>query len=275
MHGRASFQASLSHDQGKTWTAVHFWHGGCPYGENYNFKKLPLDTPDGPAVLALTWFNNIGQSEMYMDWASVRIVKAKTPEKSSVKYTDRPNIFIANVPEGDGCMTEPDHALILPDPDTDVEENFEPQMAKHVTRPTVLHGPKDDTLQFCVSGSKGTGAGPIGVIVQTMASLLMATYGIEVGTTSTTYITSSSTLTATAGTSTLLFVLDSSGAAPPGYANPAPGASALATPPLPSSPPTVSLTSSQAVAQSSGPANPPRSALAAAFSGAYYWAAYV
>jgi hypothetical protein len=67
-HNGGSCQASLSYDGGSTWTAIHSYYGNCPVmGDSSYAFTLPNDTPSGQALFAWSWFNQIGNREMYMN----------------------------------------------------------------------------------------------------------------------------------------------------------------------------------------------------------------
>ena len=74
-HGGGSCQYALSYDHGQTFKVVQSNEGGCPLTPGptstthvYNVT-LPDDIPSGTDVLfAWTWFNKIGNREMYMNW---------------------------------------------------------------------------------------------------------------------------------------------------------------------------------------------------------------
>ncbi|KAK3395342.1 hypothetical protein B0T20DRAFT_31830 [Sordaria brevicollis] len=82
---------------------------------------IPDFLPSGPATFAWTWFNKVGNREMYMNCAPVNITSSTT---SREKYDALPNIFIANlrqtdIPGYDGCSTgnnATSHVLNIPNP---------------------------------------------------------------------------------------------------------------------------------------------------------------
>lgn len=128
-HNGGSCQASLSYDGGRTFKAIHSFIGGCPLKSTWPFT-LPNDTPAGEAVFAWTWFNNIGNREMYMNCAHVTIKarSARDEHESGVSLNDRspsdsfssrPANFIANV--GNGCSTVEGADVLFPKPGPDVD----------------------------------------------------------------------------------------------------------------------------------------------------------
>ncbi|EQL01822.1 hypothetical protein G6O67_007883 [Ophiocordyceps sinensis] len=126
-HGGGSCQASLSHDRGKTWKVVHSITGGCPtQGESTFPFTLPRDTPAGEAIFAWTWFNKVGNREMYMNCAVITVkpacVSSQVPGKfrrNTPAFSDRPDMFVANV--NNGCRTTEGTDVEFPDPGAEVD----------------------------------------------------------------------------------------------------------------------------------------------------------
>ncbi|KAL6858393.1 hypothetical protein J3F83DRAFT_750648 [Trichoderma novae-zelandiae] len=118
-HGGGSCQASLSYDQGKTWKVIHSYIGGCPpqQDSNWNFT-VPTDAPSGDALFAWTWFNQIGNREMYMNCAAVTIGGSKK-RATTAPLTNRPDMFVANV--GNGVCTYESKDVLFPNPGPDVD----------------------------------------------------------------------------------------------------------------------------------------------------------
>lgn len=134
-HNGGSCQASLSYDRGRTWTAVHSYIGQCPLKSTWSLT-LPNDTPAGDALFAWSWFNNLGNREMYMNCAHVVIsgrkaaaaaqdtlpgnaAAAPVARSPSDPYRSRPAMFVANV--GNGCGTVETFDLDFPQPGPDVD----------------------------------------------------------------------------------------------------------------------------------------------------------
>ncbi|KAG6013791.1 hypothetical protein E4U43_007108 [Claviceps pusilla] len=122
-HNGGSCQASLSFDSGKTWKAIHSWIGNCPASGESRFQfTVPSDTPAGPALFAWTWFNQVGNREMYMNCASINITGAGKKKRGSTQsLQSRPDMFVANV--GKGCGTAEGSDLLFPNPGPDVDMN--------------------------------------------------------------------------------------------------------------------------------------------------------
>ncbi|KAK2771010.1 hypothetical protein FQN53_005247 [Emmonsiellopsis sp. PD_33] len=125
-HTGGSCQLSLSVDKGKNFKVIKSIIGGCPeIKRSYTFV-IPPDTPTGEALFAWTWFNRVGNREMYMNCAQVTITGGnKPPSKrngASIAFNDRPNIFLANVARHSPCGTYAAQSVIFPDPGPDVEQ---------------------------------------------------------------------------------------------------------------------------------------------------------
>ncbi|KAJ5159463.1 uncharacterized protein N7482_006467 [Penicillium canariense] len=71
-HGGGSCQLALTYDHGKTFKVIESMLGDCPIAKKYDFT-IPSDAPSGEALLAWTWFNKVGNREMYMNCAMVTI----------------------------------------------------------------------------------------------------------------------------------------------------------------------------------------------------------
>ncbi|KAM3506902.1 hypothetical protein MY10362_002089 [Beauveria mimosiformis] len=125
-HNGGSCQVSLSYDGGKTFTAIQSYVGGCPLKSTWPFT-LPNDTPAGEALFAWSWFNNLGNREMYMNCAHVTIqprdgaaAAGEVGESSPADpFASRPAMFTANV--NNGCSTVETFDVLFPQPGPDVE----------------------------------------------------------------------------------------------------------------------------------------------------------
>ncbi|KFZ18657.1 hypothetical protein V501_01095 [Pseudogymnoascus sp. VKM F-4519 (FW-2642)] len=120
-HGGGSCQASLSIDEGRTFKVIHSYIGNCPLASSYPFR-VPSDTPTGSALFAWTWFNKIGNREMYMNCARVTIGVGSGTETTA--FNSRPNVFVANVGNiGNNCGTSENTDVDFPYPGPDTTEN--------------------------------------------------------------------------------------------------------------------------------------------------------
>ncbi|OHE97736.1 extracellular protein [Colletotrichum orchidophilum] len=124
-HAGGSCQISVSVDGGNVFKVIRSYIGGCPRGDATELEfRLPIDTPSSDqAILAWTWFNNLGNREMYMNCAVIRIAGGggRGEEGIGEGFSERPEIFRANV--GNGCRTEESRDVMIPNPGPDVELN--------------------------------------------------------------------------------------------------------------------------------------------------------
>ncbi|POR32322.1 Uncharacterized protein TPAR_07470 [Tolypocladium paradoxum] len=122
-HNGGSCQASLSFDKGSTWKVIHSYIGNCPVTGDSSYKfTLPSDTPAGDMLFAWTWFNQIGNREMYMNCAAITVKGGgKKRRGASDPISSRPNMFVANV--GNGCGTTEGRDLLFPNPGPAVDMN--------------------------------------------------------------------------------------------------------------------------------------------------------
>ena len=139
VHGGGSCQISITYDEKPTkdsvWKVIHSIEGGCPargvdgnlsggpdtpVPDDYSFT-IPDSLPTGNAVLAWTWFNKIGNREMYMNCAPIDITGGNAKSKrDTAAYDALPDMFTANI--GNGCATEESVDLQFPSAGDSVEK---------------------------------------------------------------------------------------------------------------------------------------------------------
>jgi hypothetical protein len=121
-HGGGSCQASISTDGGKSFKVIHSYIGKCPGLDpesSFDFR-LPADTPQSDNTLFMwTWYNTIGNREVYADCAVIKINGGSGSESTS--FSSRPDPFKANI--GNGCSTIESKSLLFPNPGPDVSNN--------------------------------------------------------------------------------------------------------------------------------------------------------
>jgi len=125
-HNGGSCQASLSLDSGKTFHVIHSYIGGCPgLGTSSDFDfTIPGDVPSTKgAIFSWTWFNYLGNREMYQNCAVVDIVAGERGNhgEEMISFASRPEMFAANI--GNGCGTVEAKSLRFPNPGPDVDVN--------------------------------------------------------------------------------------------------------------------------------------------------------
>lgn len=141
-HGGGSCQISLTKDKqpskSSKWMVIHSIIGGCPASASGNQNsdpnsqgatKFEYSIPQGIAAgdytLAWTWFNKIGNREMYMNCAPVTVTggsKKRDEEGFSKRDTSLPDMFVANVPATD-CTTKESTDVEFPNPGSSVEKS--------------------------------------------------------------------------------------------------------------------------------------------------------
>ena len=155
VHGGGSCQISLATDtpatKSSTWMVIHSIEGGCPARnqagnigadnsasapdpDDYEFS-IPAGITPGAYTLAWTWFNKVGNREMYMNCASIKVTGASSKRETSFNETDGdatvelseratasfPAMFVANIPVSD-CTTAQGMDVQFPNPGASVEK---------------------------------------------------------------------------------------------------------------------------------------------------------
>lgn len=132
IHGGGSCQVSVTYDNPPTkdsvFRVIKSYEGACPSGSTSGNLAanpelglpgldytLPSHMPSGPAVVAWTWFNKIGNREMYMRCAPIKIGGSNVDK---TKYNALPEIFKANI--GNGCSTSEMYDVKFPNPGADL-----------------------------------------------------------------------------------------------------------------------------------------------------------
>lgn len=110
VHGGGSCQIAITTDKTPTkdskFKVIHSIEGGCPgVGGPATFDfKVPDMLPDGDLVMAWTWFNKIGNREIYMNCANVKVSGGAS---DTSKFEKLPDMALANIQVGSGasCKT--------------------------------------------------------------------------------------------------------------------------------------------------------------------------
>jgi hypothetical protein len=108
---------------GSRFTVIKSFQGACPVAAEGNEKQgpyylpytIPKDAPSGKAVLAWTWFNKLGNREMYMRCSPITIGGSNSDVST---FNQRPEILKANI--NNGCTTDPNTDINFPNPGEDV-----------------------------------------------------------------------------------------------------------------------------------------------------------
>ncbi|KAL3706235.1 hypothetical protein TMatcc_007245 [Talaromyces marneffei ATCC 18224] len=178
-HGGGSCQVSLTTDLEPTadskWFVIHSIEGGCPTnaaGNIGNDANAPVPTtfnftiPDiagGRYTLAWTWFNRIGNREMYMNCAPVEIIgqggsKKREEETSLSKRADFPEMFVANI---NGCTTSEGFDIRFPNPGDSVEQRGDAKNLLPSGQPACVGGKGPVTGDVSASTPTGTGSASV------------------------------------------------------------------------------------------------------------------
>jgi hypothetical protein len=132
-HGGGSCQISLTTDLEPTssskWIVIYSIEGGCPANVEGNGAGGPESTKDsttfsfkipevqvGRYTLAWTWFNRVGNREMYMNCAPIEITSGsnnKRDDNIAKRSNEYPEMFVANI---NGCITEEQIDIRFPNP---------------------------------------------------------------------------------------------------------------------------------------------------------------
>lgn len=141
-HGGGSCQVSLTTDLQPTkdskWMVIKSIIGGCPSNATGNLNGDPASTdastfqftvPQGIApgdyTMAWTWFNHIGNREMYMNCAPMTVTGAKKKRyapapKVSKRQSSFPDMYVANI-DGTVCQVPESVDIVFPNPGSDVQ----------------------------------------------------------------------------------------------------------------------------------------------------------
>jgi hypothetical protein len=153
-HGGGSCQVSITYDNPPTkdsiFKVIHSIEGGCPTRNNagnigsnasaadpdtYSFT-IPTNLPTRKATLAWTWFNKIGNREMYMNCAPIDITGGSSKRSNLVRdieqimgrdqaaYNALPNMFTTNILNigSDSCGTLEGVDTLFPNPGSSVDQ---------------------------------------------------------------------------------------------------------------------------------------------------------
>ncbi|KAI8714511.1 hypothetical protein NCS52_01171000 [Fusarium sp. LHS14.1] len=134
VHGGGSCQISITTDEkpdkNSVWKVIKSIEGGCPAkGQEGNMGgdpnaedpykysyTIPKELAAGKYTLAWTWFNKVGNREMYMNCAPLEVTGSGG---SKDHLSSLPDMFVANI--GNNCGTEPDKDVQFPSPGDDVD----------------------------------------------------------------------------------------------------------------------------------------------------------
>ena len=118
VHEGGTCQLSISLDKepdvNSVFKVIQSIEGSCPIAEGQGGLtfNIPKDFPNVErATLAWTWFNKVGNREMYMDCAPIEVTGGSDNKDY---YNSLPDMMKANL--GDGCTTKESGDPVLPNP---------------------------------------------------------------------------------------------------------------------------------------------------------------
>ncbi|CAK4034606.1 Hypothetical predicted protein [Lecanosticta acicola] len=104
-----SVSLDLEPDYKSTWKVIQIFEGGCPTESNGNTGThpfaftIPEKFPNGRATLSWTWYNRIGDREIYQNCAPIDI----TGGADNKDYYDQlPNLYLINLPTSECSSVE-------------------------------------------------------------------------------------------------------------------------------------------------------------------------
>ncbi|KAF2741100.1 putative endoglucanase, partial [Polyplosphaeria fusca] len=116
-HGGGSCQISLSCDNGQNFKVLESIEGGCPNRKAYDFT-IPDFAQTAQCLLGWTWFNRVGNREMYMNCAVVNIKGARLDAQAALSRL--PDLYVANLKGVNDCTTKETVDVIFGNPGKDL-----------------------------------------------------------------------------------------------------------------------------------------------------------
>ncbi|KAH7414454.1 hypothetical protein DE146DRAFT_36095 [Phaeosphaeria sp. MPI-PUGE-AT-0046c] len=143
VHDGGSCQISVTTDKAPTkdskFKVIHSFEGDCPFppsaggnkpdGDNTNPPlpfTVPPELPNGEATMVWTWFNRVGNREMYANCAGISVSGGAS---NTTAFDALPDMAVANIAGHGTCTTVPG-----------VDYTFE-NPGKYVTRSSKARGP--------------------------------------------------------------------------------------------------------------------------------------
>ncbi|KAH6618896.1 hypothetical protein C7974DRAFT_39111 [Boeremia exigua] len=120
-HSGGSCQISLSCNGGDDFYVIESIMGGCPLRKNYDFT-IPSEIPAAKkCLLAWTWFNKIGNREMYMNCAVIDITNKRRSKRDSQAAASNalskyPELFVANLANINNCKIQETTEVVFDNP---------------------------------------------------------------------------------------------------------------------------------------------------------------
>ncbi|KAF2262377.1 hypothetical protein CC78DRAFT_606243, partial [Lojkania enalia] len=127
-HGGGSCQISLSCNNGINFKVIKSIVGGCPIQKVYKFTIPVYAKTSKKCLMGWSWFNKVGNREMYMNCAVVDIIGKEDSRKKRSLNDDYewaalarlPDMYVANLKGINDCTTSESVDAIFDDPGNDV-----------------------------------------------------------------------------------------------------------------------------------------------------------
>lgn len=114
-HGGGTCQLAITMDLEPTvnsvWKLIQVYEGGCPVTGDGNdgthpfTYEIPQNFPNGRATLSWTWYNRVGNREIYQNCAPITVSGGSDDQDY---YNTLPEWYIINLPADSGSNTCPD-----------------------------------------------------------------------------------------------------------------------------------------------------------------------
>jgi hypothetical protein len=190
-HGGGSCQLSLTEDlmpsKESKWKVIKSYEGGCPANVEKNLAgdasadnglQLEFAIPEsihlGKYTLAWTWFNRIGNREMYMNCAPITVTSGSSPQSCKSMQDQMPNfpaMFIANI---NGCITKEGVDIRFPQPGSIIEYNGQPNNLLQEFEPPCTGSPTFSALAAIGSNIPDAAKSVLGETVSSSTSSTLA-----------------------------------------------------------------------------------------------------
>ncbi|KAF2656542.1 lytic polysaccharide monooxygenase [Lophiostoma macrostomum CBS 122681] len=119
VHGGGSCQISVTKDRTPTasskFKVIYSIEGGCPgvNGPSEFDIPIPKELPNGEMSMAWTWFNKIGNREIYMNCAPITVSGGASSDDD---FNSLPDMAIANIAPNASCVTPESDDYIFENP---------------------------------------------------------------------------------------------------------------------------------------------------------------
>ncbi|KAI9662789.1 MAG: hypothetical protein M1829_006133 [Trizodia sp. TS-e1964] len=142
VHGGGSCQISVTKDlapnKNSDFRVIHSIEGGCPSDAAGNLTPdangngaskfaftIPKELEAGKYTIAWTWFNNIGNREMYMNCGPLEVTASKAKRAEPIQkrdfFSSLPKMFVAHI--SNGCSMPIDGNIRFPNPGASLDAN--------------------------------------------------------------------------------------------------------------------------------------------------------